>query len=102
MIQIEMPVRYGTLDLAALTWMLAGVTDRETRVEQELVKDTSDGLTLQWTVTGDWAAVPVRYQDAVVTCYALGLLNGQADGTFGGNNYMTRAQACVVINRLQG
>lgn len=51
---------------------------------------------------GDWAAVPVRYQDAVAACYALGLLNGQADGTFGGNNYMTRAQACVVINRLQG
>lgn len=59
-IQIEMPVRYGTLDLAALTWMLAGVTDRETRVEQELAKDTSGGLTLQWTVTGDWAAVPGR------------------------------------------
>ena len=59
-IQIEMPVRYGTLDLAALTWVLAGVTDRETRVEQELAKDTSGGLTLQWTVTGDWAAVPGR------------------------------------------
>lgn len=59
-IQIEMPVRYGTLDLAALTWVLAGVSDRETRVEQELAKDTSGGLTLQWTVTGDWAAVPGR------------------------------------------
>lgn len=59
-IRIEMPASYGTLDLTALTWVLAGVTDRETRVEQELVKDTSDGLTLQWTVTGDWAAVPGR------------------------------------------
>lgn len=59
-IRIEMPASYGTLDLTALTWVLAGVTDRETRVEQELAKDTSDGLTLQWTVTGDWAAVPGR------------------------------------------
>lgn len=59
-IRIEMPASYGTLDLTALTWVLAGVTDRETRVEQELAKDTSDGLALQWTVTGDWAAVPGR------------------------------------------
>ena len=28
-IRIEMPASYGTLDLTALTWVLAGVTDRE-------------------------------------------------------------------------
>ena len=50
---------------------------------------------------GDWNVIPERYQDAVAACYALGLLNGQTDGTFGGGNSMNRAQACVVIQRLQ-
>ena len=48
----------------------------------------------------DWSSIPDSYQTAVSVCYALGLLNGQADGTFGGNNSMNRAQACVVIDRL--
>ena len=46
---------------------------------------------------GDWSNIPANYQDAVAVCYALGLLNGQSDGTFGGQNNMNRAQACVVI-----
>lgn len=50
---------------------------------------------------GDWNAIPSGYQDAVAVCYALGLLNGQSDGTFGGGNYMNRAQACVVIERMK-
>lgn len=50
---------------------------------------------------GDWSSVPVGYQDAVSVCYALGVLNGQNDGNFGGNNYMNRAQGCVVISRLE-
>lgn len=48
----------------------------------------------------DWSSIPDSYQTAVSVCYALGLLNGQSDGTFGGNNSMNRAQACVVIDRL--
>lgn len=54
----------------------------------------SDGI-------GDWSSVPAGYQDAVSVCYALGVLNGQSDGNFGGNNYMNRAQGCVVISRLE-
>lgn len=38
---------------------------------------------------------------AVCTCYQLGLLTGYADGTFGGARNMNRAQACVVISRMQ-
>lgn len=53
------------------------------------------------TGIGDWNSIPVGYQDAVSVCYALGVLNGQADGTFGGNNSMNRAQGCVVIARLK-
>ena len=49
----------------------------------------------------DWRFISPDYQDAVATCYALGVLNGQADGTFGGNNSMNRAQGCVVIARLK-
>lgn len=49
---------------------------------------------------GDWSCIPARYQEAVRTCYALGLLNGQKDGTFGGSSSMNRAQGCTVISRL--
>ena len=53
------------------------------------------------TGIGDWSSIPAGYQDAVSVCYALGVLNGQADGTFGGSNSMNRAQGCVVIARLK-
>ena len=48
----------------------------------------------------DWNSVPAGYREAVTVCYALGLLNGQNDGSFGGQNSMNRAQGCVVIGRL--
>lgn len=38
---------------------------------------------------------------AVMICYTIGLLTGQNDGGFGPKNSMNRAQACVVIARLQ-
>jgi len=50
---------------------------------------------------GDWSAVPAQYQRAVASCYALGVLNGQSDGTFGGSKSMNRAPACAVIRRLR-
>ena len=49
----------------------------------------------------DWRFISPDYQDAVATCYALGVLNGQSDGSFGGANPMNRAQGCVVIGRLK-
>lgn len=48
----------------------------------------------------DWASIPAGYREAVSTCYAMGLLNGQNDGTFGGTSAMNRAQGCTVICRL--
>ena len=48
----------------------------------------------------DWESVPVQYQSAVAACYAMGVLNGQSDGNFGGKNLMNRGQACVVVYRL--
>ena len=49
---------------------------------------------------GDWTSVPAQYQNAVIACYAAGVLNGQSDGNFGGTNLMNRAQGCVVVYRL--
>lgn len=50
---------------------------------------------------GDWENVPAGYQEAVAACYAAGVLNGQSDGSFGGQNLMNRAQGCVVVYRLR-
>ncbi len=59
-IRVELPTSYGTLDLTALSWVLAGVSDKETRIEQQLVKSTKNGLTLDWSISDGWAAVPGR------------------------------------------
>lgn len=48
----------------------------------------------------DWSSIPEIYQSAVASCYAMGVIGGQSDGSFGGNNTMNRAQACVVIERM--
>lgn len=45
--------------------------------------------------------VPMQYQDAVVTMYAMECLTGMDnEGNFLGNNEMQRDQACVVLSRL--
>lgn len=48
----------------------------------------------------DYGAIPEQYRDAVATVYALGIIGGYSDGTFGGTNVMNRGQAAVVIYRL--
>lgn len=48
----------------------------------------------------DYADIPDQYRDAVLTVYALGIIGGFADGTFGGAVTMNRGQAAVVIYRL--
>ncbi len=49
----------------------------------------------------DWGGIPIRYREAVVACYTVNLMRGQTDGRFNGNATVTRAQACVVLARLQ-
>ena len=49
---------------------------------------------------GDRDAILSRNLVSVAVCYNLGILGGQSDGTFGGNNPMNRAQGCVVIHRM--
>lgn len=48
----------------------------------------------------DWASIPERYQTAVATCFAAGLISGVGDGVFSGEANMTRAQAATVLCRL--
>lgn len=48
----------------------------------------------------DYADIPGQYRDAVANVYALGVIGGYADGTFGGTVTMNRGQAAVVIHRL--
>lgn len=48
---------------------------------------------------GDWAKIPEAYREPVMGVYALNLLSGMDEyGTFGGESYLTRAQAAVVLN----
>lgn len=49
----------------------------------------------------DWDSIPEQYGKAVSMCYALDALTGMSDGTFSGDQTMTRAQACVVITRMK-
>lgn len=50
---------------------------------------------------GDWAQIPARYQDAVATVYALGLISGvNAHGDFAGNSSVTRSTICKVYCSL--
>lgn len=49
----------------------------------------------------DWSSVPENYRDAVAYCFAAGFVTGvDANGTFDGNNTMTRGAAAVVLCRL--
>lgn len=61
---------------------------------------TNAEMTAATKKIGDWSNIPLDYRTAVVTCYVLGALNGQNNGTFGGQNLMNRAQGCVVVYRL--
>ncbi len=49
---------------------------------------------------GDWSSIPAELQDAVLNCYAAGVLRGTDMGIFDGSAVMTRAQACEVVSRL--
>ena len=49
----------------------------------------------------DFQNINLSCRRAVMVCYTIGLLGGQKDGGFGPQNSMNRAQAAVVIGRLQ-
>lgn len=61
---------------------------------------SDSALTAAKNTIKDFLGIPAHYKNAVAVCYAMGVLNGQSDGSFGGQNPMNRAQGCVVICRL--
>ena len=48
----------------------------------------------------DWDGIHDAYRDAVSNVYALGIIGGYSDGTFGGTVTMNRGQGCAVIYRM--
>lgn len=86
---MEQPIiRYDMAQLMANIMRAGGktVSDAEKAAAQAQIKE--------------WSAIPEDYRDAVSFCYALGILGGMPDGSFGGVRAMNRAQGCVVIDRM--
>ena len=48
----------------------------------------------------DWSSIEAKYQDAVSTVYAMGIITGTSEGTFAPERGMTRAEGAVVMCRL--
>ena len=47
-----------------------------------------------YDIAGHWA------EDAIISAVNLGLINGYEDGTFRPENFVTRAEAISIINRM--
>lgn len=67
-------------------------------VDKELA--LPDKATLEAVEITDWDQVPEEFQEAVSTAYAMGLLSGMEDGSFAGDQTLTRAQAAVLFAKL--
>lgn len=65
--------------------------------EKDALQET---IQLSTADIADWADVPEGYHSAVFTCWGLGILRGQSDGRFAGEEHLNRAQACVIWSRL--
>lgn len=48
----------------------------------------------------DQALIPAGYRSAVAVCWGTGILKGQSDGRFAGEDCLNRAQAAVIWSRL--
>ncbi len=48
----------------------------------------------------DYELIPETYQDAVLEAYGKGLLSGYPDGTFKGEEFVTRAEAAIMVSKL--
>ncbi|VDN48962.1 conserved exported protein of unknown function [Petrocella atlantisensis] len=48
----------------------------------------------------DFNVMPQDYQTTVLLSYALGIITGYPDSTFGGDNTLTRAEAAVISHRV--
>lgn len=65
-------------------------------LEKDALQET---IRLSTTDIADWAEIPDGCHSAVFTCWGMGLLKGQADGRFAGEDSLNRAQASVIWSR---
>ena len=74
-----------------------------TAVAEKMTLPTDKQREAAQAAIGDFDSIPEDYESAVVAMYALGYLSGvNANGDFGGESTMTRAQSCVVMSKLLG
>lgn len=74
-----------------------------TVVAEKMTLPTDEQREAAQAAIGDFDSIPEDYESAVVAMYALGYLSGvNANGDFGGESTMTRAQSCVVMSKLLG
>lgn len=66
-------------------------------LEKDALQET---IQLSTTDIAGWADIPDGYHSAVFTCWGMGLLKGQSDGRFAGEDHLNRAQAAVIWSRL--
>ena len=72
-----------------------------TVVAEKMTLPTDEQREAAQAAIGDFDSIPEDYESAVVAMYALGYLSGvNANGDFGGESTMTRAQSCVVMSKL--
>ena len=67
-------------------------------LEEDALRET---ISLSTGEITDWNGIPEGYHSAVFTCWGLGILKGQSDGRFAGEDHLNRAQACVIWSRLE-
>lgn len=68
-----------------------GITYFDNEERNAIIKTLKD-----YTSYSDWD----EYYTDIADCLISGVMTGMPDGTFSGDQYVTRAQACAVINRL--
>lgn len=50
-------------------------------------------------VIADYGSIDSKYKDSVVQAFGKGILDGYTDGTFRGNNTLTRSEAAAIVVR---
>lgn len=88
----QMEQAISRYDMAQMMYNL--LRDRKAQLPTQTALQAAQGK------MADWQQIPAQYRDAVSACYALGLLNGLGNGTFGGQSSMDRAQGCMATYRL--
>lgn len=64
------------------------------------IKVTVEDMAIARLSIKDYGTFSSIYNEAVTTCYSLGVINGKNGGNFDAKGTMTRAEACAVITRM--